>query len=102
MIQTNLSQVGPREGTGGDGAEAKTSAPSNSKTHQVNETSGMQGLIEMVVVPLASFVEHGAIPRRSEKGGNKALHVPVSQLKAQDRVLFFSQRWVQTIIVGTS
>lgn len=51
-------------------------------------------LAQMQVVPLAAFVEHGAIPRRSAKAGTTP-HVPVTSLPEHARVLFFSQRWLR-------
>jgi hypothetical protein len=52
-------------------------------------------LAQMQVVPLAAFIAHGTIPRRSVKAGAPQAHVPVSSLPERARVLFFSQRWLR-------
>ena len=60
--------------------------------HSITGAKGAQGLIEMVVVPLSVFKSQGQIPRRSFRGDE--CHIPVTALGPDDKVLFFSQRWL--------
>ena len=61
--------------------------------HQISEGGAKAGLTTMVCVPLSAFLKHGAIPRRSVYNTQNT-HVPVSSLKPEDHILFFSQRWL--------
>ena len=61
--------------------------------HQITSDSGAKGLTSMVVVPLSTFRSEGRIPRRSIFNQTHH-HVEVSKLKPDDKVLFFSQRWL--------
>ena len=61
--------------------------------HQITSDSGAKGLTSMVVVPLSTFRSQGRIPRRSIFNQTHH-HVEVSKLKPDDKVLFFSQRWL--------
>ena len=61
--------------------------------HSITADAGAKGLVECVVVPLSTFREKGQIPRRSKNNSTHS-HVPVTALGADDKVLFFSQRWL--------
>ena len=61
--------------------------------HSISGASGAKGLVEMVVVPLTTFKSHKQIPRRSFRN-KKEHHVIASALGPDDKVLFFSQRWL--------
>lgn len=61
--------------------------------HSIAGDSGAKGLIEMAVVPFSTFKSHGQIPRRSFRN-KKQHHVTATTLGPDDKVLFFSQRWL--------
>ena len=61
--------------------------------HSIAGDSGAQGLVEMVVVPLTTFKTHGKIPRRSAHTRTEH-HMLTSALGPDDKVVFFSQRWL--------
>ena len=61
--------------------------------HSISGDSGAKGLVEMVVVPMTTFISEKQIPRRSYRN-TKEYHVPATALGPDDKVLFFSQRWL--------
>lgn len=85
--------------------EAKATAEANGKMfdpekdmdldafHSISGDSGAKGLVEMVVVPLKTFKAERQIPRRSFRNKTQH-HIPASSLGPDDKVLFFSQRWL--------
>ena len=87
------------------GAELKASAEANGNDvddeigknldafHSFAGDSGAKGLVEMVVVPMATFISEKQIPRRSYRN-KKVYHMPATALGADDKVIFFSQRWL--------
>jgi len=64
------------------------------KQHEMRSAADGRNLTSMMVVPLKTFIEHGSIPRRSVKTPETNTHMPASQLTEDDKVLFFSQRWL--------
>ena len=77
-------------------AEACKTDQAQAGPHQISAQSvGKRNLTRMVVVPLSTFAAHGSIPRRSFKTPvDMTAHVPVSDVKAGGKILFFSQRWL--------
>lgn len=61
--------------------------------HAISGESGAQGLVEMVVVAFQTFKAKKHIPRRSVRNSEQH-HVAASALCSDDKVLFFSQRWL--------
>lgn len=73
-----------------------TNLKSQHKQHEMRAAEG-RNLTGMMVVPFGAFVANGAIPRRSAKTPDQNLHVPVTQLREEDKVVFFSQRWLTPV-----
>ncbi len=77
-------------------SEAEPEPAEEAGPHKISaQAVGKRNLTQMVVVPYATFVKHGSIPRRSFKTDpSEVAHVPVATLGDNAKVIFFSQRWL--------